>query len=118
MFGLDKAAARVVAIMATVALLAVVIVTLSYCHQLKASQEARGTAIIADGRTGAASDASAVRDRSEARNEAIDNTVSQGTQDVRQAPDRASRNAAALRSLCKLPGATDARCRVLNADPK
>lgn len=118
MLGLDKAALRIVSILAAIAVIAFLIAGLTYCSQRKSAQEARGAAIIADGRTGAASDASAVRDRSEARNEAIDQTVSQGTQDVRQAPDRASRNAAALRSLCQLPGATDARCRMLNADPK
>lgn len=118
MLDLDKPARRIVSILALVALLCLIGFGFAFCQQRKAAQEARGGAIIADGRTGAASDASAVRDRSEARNAAIDQTVSQGTDDVRKAPDRASRNAAALRSLCKLPGATDARCWMLNADPK
>ncbi len=72
---------------------------------------------MAEGRTGAAQDASAIRDRADERTSEIDATVKDGTDAIRHAPDRASANAAALRSLCRIDPSRDARCRVLLADP-
>lgn len=83
----------------------------------QAIREADAGQTIAEGRTAAAGDASAIRDRADERTSEIDATVKDGTDAIRHAPDRASANAAALRSLCRIDPSRDARCRVLLADP-
>ena len=102
------------------ALIAVVLIlaTCSYAGmQRKAAQEARGAAGMATGRTQAAQDASAIRDRSDARQTETDAIVQGGTDAIRQAPDRASADAAARRSVCVLSGCADPGCAVLEPHP-
>ncbi|MBB4799655.1 hypothetical protein HNP32_003413 [Brevundimonas bullata] len=106
-----------------VAVLALSLALLGWCtldSRRKAAQavgKADAGQTIAEGRTAAAGDASAIRDRADERTSEIDATVKDGTDAIRHAPDRASANAAALRSLCRIDPSRDARCRVLLADP-
>lgn len=97
----------------------VCLLVLGYCTVTApsrgAAKKAEAGTTFATGRTAAAGDASAVRDRADDRTATIDNTVQDGTDEIRTAPDRASANAAALRSLCRLNPGADSRCRVLNA---
>ncbi|GAA0216075.1 hypothetical protein GCM10009081_33690 [Brevundimonas nasdae] len=80
-------------------------------------QEVRAGQTLAEGRTGAAQDASAVRDRSDARNDQISNAVKEGTADVRQAPDRSAANLAARRGVCRINPSAGPDCRLLLTDP-
>ena len=81
-----------------------------------ASAEAGQT--FAEGRTGAAQDASAVRDRADTRNDQITNDVQEGTADVRQAPDRSAATLAARRGVCRINPGAGPDCRLLLADPQ
>lgn len=102
------------------ALIAVVLIlaTCSYAEmQRRAAQEARGAAGMATGRTQAAQDASGIRDRSDARQTETDTIVQGGTDAIRQAPDRASADVAARRSVCVLSGCADPGCALLNPHP-
>lgn len=106
-----------------VAVLALSLALLSWCtldgrrNAAQAVRKADAGQVIAESRTAAAGDASAIRDRADERTSEIDATVKDGTDAIRHAPDRASANAAALRSLCRIDPSRDARCRVLLADP-
>lgn len=70
---------------------------------------------LAEGRTAAAVDASAIRDRSDARNDQITDNVKKGTDDVRQAADRDAANRAARLGVCRIDPSAHADCRVLLA---
>ena len=106
--------AIVVALIIVVAILA----TCSYAGlQRRAAQEARGAAGMAAGRTQAAQDASAIRDRSDARNEAITSTTKEAADEIRSAPDDDAAAAAALRGLCRLYPGRDPRCGMQFSDP-
>lgn len=106
-----------------VAVLALCLALLGWCtldgrrDAAQAVRKADAGQTITEGRTAAAGDASAIRDRADERTSEIDATVKDGTDAIRHAPDRASANAAALRSLCRIDPSRDARCRVLLADP-
>ena len=106
-----------------VAVLALSVALLGWCtldarrNAAQAVRKADAGQTMAEGRTAAAGDASAIRDRADERASEIDATVKDGTDAIRHAPDRASANAAALRSLCRIDPSRDARCRLLLADP-
>jgi len=106
-----------------VAVLALSLALLGWCtldsrrDAAHAVRKADAGQTLAEGRTAAAGDASAIRDRADERASEIDATVKDGTDAIRHAPDRASANAAALRSLCRIDPSRDARCRLLLADP-
>lgn len=116
MFGLDKTAARIVSVILLVALLCLVGFGVSYCRKTEALKVAGAEKTLGDARSGAAQDASEIRDVSDARNEQINNTVKDSTDAVRNAPDAASRNAAALRGLCRVDPSSSPDCRLLDAN--
>ncbi|MBD7941575.1 hypothetical protein [Brevundimonas guildfordensis] len=72
---------------------------------------------LAEGRTAAAQDASAIRDRADAREQQIDQSTQETTDAIRNAPDDAAAGDHGLRSLCKLYPDRDPRCRMLEARP-
>lgn len=72
---------------------------------------------IAEGRTAAAQDASAIRDRADARDQQIDQSTQETTDAIRNAPDDAAAGDHGLRGLCKLYPDRDPRCRMLEARP-
>ncbi|MNR25599.1 hypothetical protein D3C85_1427610 [compost metagenome] len=82
------------------------------------ARKAEAGQTMAQGRTAAAQNASAVRDRADARNDQITNAVQEGTADVRQAPDRSSATLAARRGVCRINPGAGPDCRLLLADPK
>lgn len=82
------------------------------------ARRAQAGQTFAEGRTGAAQDASAVRDRADARNDQITNDVQEGTADVRQAPDRSAATLAARRGVCRVNPSAGPDCRLLIADPQ
>lgn len=101
---------------------AVVLLTLGYCQITRpsrdAARQAGASATLADGRTAAAGDASAIRDGSDTRQTQTDLTTKETTDAIRNAPDDASAGDAGLRGLCQLYPGHDPRCRMLNADPR
>ena len=82
------------------------------------ARKAEAGQTFAEARTGAAQDASAVRDRADTRNDQITNAVQEGTADVRQAPDRSAATLAARRGVCRLNPGAGTDCRLLLADPQ
>ncbi|SPU44217.1 hypothetical protein [Brevundimonas diminuta] len=81
------------------------------------TRQAEAHKTLAEGRTAAAQDASAIRDRADARDQQIDQSTQETTDAIRNAPDDAAAGDHGLRSLCKLYPDRDPRCRVLNAGP-
>lgn len=82
-----------------------------------AARQAEAGQTLAEGRTAAAQDASAIRDRADARNDQITEDVKKGTDDVRKAADRDSANRAARRGVCRVDPRAHPDCGVLLADP-
>lgn len=82
------------------------------------ARKAEAGQTFAEARTGAAQDASAVRDRADTRNDQITNDVQEGTADVRQAPDRSAATLAARRGVCRINPGAGPDCRLLLADPQ
>lgn len=99
--------------------LALVLIILTMCaidgRQRAADRlrQAEAGKTLADGRTAAAQDASAIRDRADARDQQIDQSTQETTDAIRNAPDDAAAGDHGLRSLCKLYPDRDPRCRVL-----
>lgn len=107
----------------TVACLALALIVLTMCAvdgRQKAAdrtRQAEAGKTLADGRTAAAQDASAIRDRADARDQQIDQSTQETTDAIRNAPDDAAAGDHGLRSLCKLYPDRDPRCRMLDARP-
>ena len=103
------------------ALLLIALLKLGHCAVTKPARDAARKSdagqTLAEGRTGAAQDASGVRDRADARDDEISNAVKEGTDDVRQASDRPAANLAARRGVCRVNPSASPDCRVLLADP-
>lgn len=72
---------------------------------------------LADGRTAAAQDASAIRDRADARDQSTNSIVTQAEKEIRHAPDRNAAADAARRRVCQLSDYRDAQCAVFRTDP-
>lgn len=85
-----------------VCLLIVILLTVSYCSERARFRQEAAARTFADGRTGAATDASAVRDRAETRTNQIDDTVKGATDEVRNAPDPAAGRRAARNGVCRV----------------
>ncbi|MNU34481.1 hypothetical protein D3C71_230620 [compost metagenome] len=102
------------------AVLAAFLIFGAYCAHQGAddARKADASQTFAEGRTGAAQDASAVRDRADARNDQITNAVQEGTADVRQAPDRSAATLAARRGVCRINPGAGSDCRLLLDDSK
>jgi hypothetical protein len=107
---------------AIAAVLVLALLVLGYCQVTKpsrdAARQAEAQATLSDGRTGAAQDASRVRDGADARQSETDLTVKETTDAIRSAPDDASAGDAGLVGLCRLYPGHDPRCRMLLADPR
>lgn len=80
-------------------------------------RQAQAGKTLADGRTAAAQDASAIRDQADARDQQINTTTTEATNAIRNAPDDAAAGDHGLRGLCRLYPDRDPRCRMLNAAP-
>lgn len=72
---------------------------------------------LAEGRTAAAQDASAIRDRADARAQSTASIVTQAEKEIRHAPDRNAAADAARRRVCQLSDYRDAQCAVFRTDP-
>ncbi|MBG7616459.1 hypothetical protein IWC96_14370 [Brevundimonas sp. BAL450] len=88
----------------------IALLTLGYCAVTKpardATKRAEANSTIADGRTGAAQDASVVRDGNDDARDATRTEVEDAQDEVRNQTDPAARDAVARRRLCRLnPGA-------------
>jgi len=114
---LTGAGRAIVAGLSLIALLCVLMAVVTMCGGKDAVRKGEAGQTLAEGRTGAAQDASAVRDRADAREDTISNAVKEGTDDVRQAPDRSSANLAARRGVCRVNPSAGPDCRMLLADP-
>lgn len=84
----------------------------------KDGKRAEAGKTLSDGRTAAAGDASAIRDQADERIAEINQTVEDATDAIRNAPDPASRDRAALVGLCRVDPSASPDCRLLNADPR
>lgn len=80
----------------------------------KASRSAAETQ-VSNSRTVSAKEASGVHSDVEGQTETIRQTVESATNEVRQAPDPAARNAAALRGLCRTNPNASPDCRLLDS---
>ncbi|MFC5371523.1 hypothetical protein ACFPIF_03110 [Brevundimonas faecalis] len=72
---------------------------------------------LAEGRTAAAQDASAIRDKADARDQSTTTIVTQAEKEIRHAPDRNAAVDAARRSVCQLSDYRDPQCAVFRTDP-
>lgn len=106
-----------VSIAALLLMLVIIVLALSYCSERDRLKQANAGKTLSDGRTAAAQDASAVRDRADERDNATTSAVKDATDEIRNAPDPASRDRAALRGLCRVDPSASPDCRLLNADP-
>lgn len=106
-----------------VAALALALIVLTMCAvdgRQKAAdrlRQAEAGKTLADGRTAAAQDASAIRDQADARDQQINTTTTEATNAIRNAPDDAAAGDHGLRGLCRLYPDRDPRCRMLNPAP-
>jgi hypothetical protein len=112
--GLDKIVRRVLAGVALFCLLAVIIVTMSWCSERGRADREHAGRTFADARTGAAQDENKAAATRSAEHREINEKVGAGTDGIRKAPDRVSAGRATLRSLCALDS-SDPQCRVLDA---
>ncbi|MEN5176291.1 hypothetical protein [Brevundimonas diminuta] len=107
----------------TVACLALALTLLTMCatdaRQRAADKlrQAGAGKTLADGRTAAAQDASAIRDRADARDQSTASIVTQAEKEIRHAPDRNAAADAARRRVCQLSDYRDAQCTVFRVDP-
>ena len=102
---------------ALIVLLAIVLMGMSWCADRDRLKQANAGKTLSDGRTAAAGDASAVRDRADERDNATTSAVKDATDAIRNAPDPASRDRAALVGLCRIDPGASPDCRLLNAHP-
>lgn len=106
-----------------VAVLALFLVLLGWCaldarqDAARAVRKADAGKTLADGRTAAAQDASAIRDRADARDQSTTSIITQAEKEIRHAPDRNAAADAARRRVCQLSDYRDAQCAVFRADP-
>lgn len=106
-----------------VAVLALSLVLLGWCaldarqDAARAVRKAEAGRTMADARTAAAQDASAIRDRADARDQQIDQSTQETTHAIRNAPDDAAAGDHGLRGLCKLYPDRDPRCRMQQSSP-
>ena len=114
---LDPIARRIVAVMALAALLCLVLVIVTMCAGQNDNARQRAGETLADGRTKAAQDVGAIRDRSIKSEGKIQSTVETATDAIRQAPDDAAADRAARRGVCKLDPSSSPDCRMLLARP-
>ncbi len=104
-----------------VAVLILALIALGTCQ---AMNHARGQATraeagqtLAEGRTAAGADASVIRDQADKRQIQTTTLIKDAEDEIRNAPDRASADAAARRRVCQLTDCADARCAVLEPHP-
>lgn len=81
------------------------------------TRQAEAHKTLAEGRTAAAQDASAIRDRADARDQSTTTIVTQAEKEIRHAPDRNVAADAARRRVCQLSDYRDPQCAVFRADP-
>lgn len=87
------------------AILIVCVLTLSWCNRGERIEQAKDSATVADGRTKASQDASAIRDQNDDANAATRTDVKDATDELR-ATDPADRDRVFRDRVCKLnPGA-------------
>lgn len=115
--GADSAARTILALFVSAIALCALLAVLTMRSARDDARKAEAAQTMAEGRTGAAQDASGVRDRADARNDEISNAVKEGTDDVRQAPDRSYATLAARRGVCRVNPSAGPDCRLLLADP-
>lgn len=92
--------------------------TLGTCQALKSSRgdarRAEAGQTLADARTAAGGDAGAIRDRSDERTAETQALVKEAQDEIRNAPDAASRNRAALVGLCRIDPSASPDCRMFH----
>jgi hypothetical protein len=99
---LDGFMRRVVAVTLTVLLLVVIVLALSWCSEMRRADESDAQSTMANSRTAAAADSSAIRDRAETRTNQINDTVKGATDEVRNSLDPVSRHRAARDGVCRI----------------
>ena len=98
---------------ALIALLAVAVLSVGYCSlNNRAAQQAKQTTRSSEAIADAAEQAVGVVINSNARDTSVDAVVTQAAKDIDNAPDDATRRAAALAAVCSLPEySRDSRCK-------
>lgn len=105
----------IVALIGLAVCIIVVVAVLVALDARKDGKRAEAGKTLSDGRTAAAQDASSIRDEADARISEINQTVEDATDAIRNAPDPASRDRAALAGLCRINPSSSPDCRMLNA---
>lgn len=115
---LDTVVRRVIVLGVIACLLIVIGLTVGWCSRREEVKRAEANSTLADARTDAAADASDTRDTVDGQIATINDNVKAGTDAIRNAPDDASRNDAALRSLCRVDPSASPDCRLLGTRPR
>lgn len=115
---LDTVVRRVIVLAVIGLLLVLVGLTVGWCNSRDDVEQAKAGGTLADGRARAGEDASDVRDDVQGQIDTINDNVKAGTDAIRNAPDDASRNDAALRSLCRVDPSASPDCRLLEPRPR
>jgi hypothetical protein len=111
--GLDAVVRRAVVLVGIALLLVVIGLTVGWCSQRDDVARAKAGGTLADARANAGADASDVRDTVDGQIDTIRDNVRTGTDEIRNAPDGAYRDGAALRSLCRVDPSASPDCRLL-----
>lgn len=115
MFGLDKAALRIVSILSGIALICVLCFGLAFCHQRDKAQKARGEAAVATSQANLGKDASNITAGVVEAEKGLSEVERQNREDINNATN-ANESAGdagnrGLRALCRrVQYASDPRC--------
>ncbi len=115
---LDTVVRRVIVLGVIACVLIVIGLTVGWCSRREEVAKAGANATLADSRSASASEASDTRDTTEGKIATIRDNVKAGTDEIRNAPDDASRDDAALRSLCRVDPSASPDCRLLGTGPR
>lgn len=114
----DRSAKAVIAFLALIVVLSFAMAVLTTCEARRGAQKAKAGETLANGRTAAASDASAIRDGADARQSETSSITKEAADEIRNAPDRDSAAVIARRRVCQLSDYRGADCAVFVHDPK
>ena len=115
---LDRTARIALGLLTLVAVFSLLMVVLATCDARRDAQRAKAGETFANGRTAAASDASAIRDGADARQSETTSITKEAADEIRNAPDRPAADLATRRRVCQLSDYRGADCAMYRPDPR
>ena len=115
---MDWTARGIVALLVGLTLLAITAAVLTTCQGRREVTAAKAGKTLSDARTGAARDASAIRDAADARQSETSDIVKDATDEIRSAPDRSAADRIARSRVCQLSDYRGADCALHRPDPR